>query len=562
MLKKVIIERFKSINELTLELGKINVLIGGNNAGKSSVLQAIQFSVSLAQTTTGQYARWKDDRLPTSIGPSELIYSPLRDVYALAQFGQLKEPVESAIKIDLIRENDSCEIIVRKGRNKNISVSLEGKVFGEILQNIDNPYSIIVPGLAGIPAFESYVTPSIVRKAAARGDSNSVFRNILKLLYENQGSRDQFQNDLKEIFSDVDISVYFDPNIDEHINVIIKDHLNPTFMPIDSAGTGVLQAVQILSYINLYKQKLLILDEPDSHLHPNNQKIIADLLKFISEERGIQILLSTHSRYLIESLMNNSSIFWIRNGKHISDVEDSELKALMEIGALNEGENLSNQNIRAIVLTEDKRSDLISPILEASNFHTDEIEIWPYEGCSNINVALALCNYIKKHSPNCKIVIHRDRDFMEEGELNEYKEKLENDDIYVFITEGNDLESYYYNESHIMKLYNKLDIQDVRNAINDVLNDRSEKIREKFINTIIDRKLKSGERPNSGEIANYCIQKMNEDQIKYAHGKIVLKGINAKLQEITGQSPSLIRMTEHLKNEYLEGIANDIWDNA
>ncbi len=200
--------------------------------------------------------------------------------------------------------------------------------------------------------------------------------------------------------------------------------------------------------------------------------------------------------------------------------------------------------------------------MEASNFNTDEIEIWPYEGCSNINVALALCNYIKKHSPNSKIIIHQDRDFMEENELNEYKEKLEDNDIYVFITDGNDLESYYYKEAHIMALYNQLELQDVRAVINDVLNDRSEKIREKFINTLIDRKLKNGERPNSGEIANHCIGKMHEDQLKYAHGKIVLKGINAKLQEITGQSPSLIRMTEHLKNEYLVGIANDIWGIA
>ena len=41
MLKKLTVERFKSIRNATLELGRVNILIGGNGAGKSNVLEAI-----------------------------------------------------------------------------------------------------------------------------------------------------------------------------------------------------------------------------------------------------------------------------------------------------------------------------------------------------------------------------------------------------------------------------------------------------------------------------------------------------------------------------------------
>lgn len=54
MLKSITIQKFKGIHEIDLQLGEINVLVGGNNAGKSSVLQAIQFAVSIAQTTSTQ----------------------------------------------------------------------------------------------------------------------------------------------------------------------------------------------------------------------------------------------------------------------------------------------------------------------------------------------------------------------------------------------------------------------------------------------------------------------------------------------------------------------------
>ena len=50
MIKQISIDRFKSIASATLKLDKINVLVGANNAGKSSVLQALQFTTSVAQT--------------------------------------------------------------------------------------------------------------------------------------------------------------------------------------------------------------------------------------------------------------------------------------------------------------------------------------------------------------------------------------------------------------------------------------------------------------------------------------------------------------------------------
>ena len=41
MIKKIQIENYKSIDTLEFELGRINVLIGENGAGKSNILEAI-----------------------------------------------------------------------------------------------------------------------------------------------------------------------------------------------------------------------------------------------------------------------------------------------------------------------------------------------------------------------------------------------------------------------------------------------------------------------------------------------------------------------------------------
>ncbi|MBP0634256.1 AAA family ATPase [Cupriavidus sp. AcVe19-6a] len=87
---QVVIERFKNLQSVDLNIHGLTLLVGGNNAGKSSVLQAIQFGASVAQTSAMQGGNWADDRLATSIGQSDLVYSPIKDVLSLGPNGRLR----------------------------------------------------------------------------------------------------------------------------------------------------------------------------------------------------------------------------------------------------------------------------------------------------------------------------------------------------------------------------------------------------------------------------------------------------------------------------------------
>lgn len=49
MIREIHVENFKSVEELTLELGRINVFIGENGCGKSNVLEAIAFASAAEQ---------------------------------------------------------------------------------------------------------------------------------------------------------------------------------------------------------------------------------------------------------------------------------------------------------------------------------------------------------------------------------------------------------------------------------------------------------------------------------------------------------------------------------
>src|SRR6267378_233304 len=49
MIRKVRVENYKSIPDLTLDLGRVTVLIGANGSGKSNILEAIALASAAAQ---------------------------------------------------------------------------------------------------------------------------------------------------------------------------------------------------------------------------------------------------------------------------------------------------------------------------------------------------------------------------------------------------------------------------------------------------------------------------------------------------------------------------------
>ena len=83
MLTGVTIKRFKAIEDLALPLDRLNLLIGGNNSGKTSILQGIQFAVAVVQTLRSLGAPWQRNKVSYSFASSQLVYLPLRDVAPL-----------------------------------------------------------------------------------------------------------------------------------------------------------------------------------------------------------------------------------------------------------------------------------------------------------------------------------------------------------------------------------------------------------------------------------------------------------------------------------------------
>ena len=98
---------------------------------------------------------------------------------SLALGGVLLEKLESAIKIVFtLTSGEQPAVSVRKGRNRNILVSVGNAIAAKELSSLEKPFSVFSPGLAGIAKTEHYVSDGVLLRMIARGDANLVLRNI------------------------------------------------------------------------------------------------------------------------------------------------------------------------------------------------------------------------------------------------------------------------------------------------------------------------------------------------------------------------------------------------
>ena len=104
MVKKLIVDRFKSIRTATIELGRVNLFIGGNGAGKSNILEALGVLSAAAYRGLGDSDL---ARKGVRITPPALMKSAFKN-YELPKTLQLAAELDGTVtyKINLTGKDD------------------------------------------------------------------------------------------------------------------------------------------------------------------------------------------------------------------------------------------------------------------------------------------------------------------------------------------------------------------------------------------------------------------------------------------------------------------------
>lgn len=586
------VKRFKQLNEFQLDLKDTTVLIGANNSGKSSALQALHFAVSVAQTAklVGEGVNWAKDKFQVSFNPTQLLYSPVADVLSLANGGQLQEPAESQIEIEIVcSDGAKCVVSVRRGRNRNIAVVVHGRALGERLMDLAKPFTIYAPGLAGIAKEERYLSPGLVRRIVARGDANLVLRNVLFMLKESEnaevikraalfdqgkisaedyvswrGQWKRFQLGMQQLFEGIEFEVKFDRDQDEHIEIFFTRPGNPR-LPIDAAGTSILQASQIVAYVTLFSPSVLILDEPDSHLHPSNQRALCNLILELATEHNFRALISTHSRHVLDAMRERASVLWVSKGEKVDFDSVSTASKLMELGALDSVDYFSGGSIRCLFATEDSAPDSIKALqslLSINGFKMHETDIRAYSGCTKIDSAKVLRSFLADRAAQVHFVFHRDRDYMADDAASKFETEIKGIGSFPFLTKHSDAEGYFINAEHLAHLNPGLSVsraQELIDKATDTTTDKSLKALTNIRFEVAQRERKGGKAPDAFAIADGARKDYESDPAKWRRGKPVVNILKQLLHQELGMTPNIIESSPYLINPDLQVISAAIW---
>jgi predicted ATPase len=545
---------FRRLKDAGAELEPLNVLVGGNNSGKSSLLQALHFANVVCQKA--QFGPPSGGVVSGSLAESHLDRCPAATIEAIS-YGQVLLRGGTLV-IDLGDEQgQTTTVSVTGGPARSLSVQAGPGPFLDGLRDPHSPFAIYVPGLAGVPASEPLRPPDGVAAAVARGDAGSVLRDVLYGLRGNQHDWDVFGALLRDIFPEVTLNVELNEK-DNTVRVLAE--VGGMHVPLEACGAGVLQAVQILSYATYYCPRLLLLDEPDAHLHPHNQRVIADLVSRLADEQPeLRVIIATHSRHLLDALRHGARVIWMRDGTPQKPGEAGFVSMLLELGALDEGDKLRDGRYDCLFLTEDRRPRVLKTLLEANGFDLSRTLVWPYGSSTQLEAAKAVARFVREYAKGTRVAVHRDRDYLTdeevEGELQGFKDAR----IPCFITDGVDVESHLLDADYLAARNPQRDLAWWQNALDTVTEETKGTSIAKFVAGRRASKRRAGQdATDDNALYAECQADCERDPVRYRHGKSVLKALRTRCQRETRQNLHE-DADSHLENEQLQKVAAIIW---
>jgi predicted ATPase len=145
------------------------------------------------------------------------------------------------------------------------------------------------------------------------GEENSSAKNIItsyidELIYEkdikSSHAYEQVQKTLNETLSSINLQVEF-LKLDKNKEIFFKNKYSEQIKLKDLSGGEKEMLTKVFPlFISPVKDSIILIDEPESSLHPNWQNEIIDLYYKIAVNNNNQFIVATHSPHIVSAVKN------------------------------------------------------------------------------------------------------------------------------------------------------------------------------------------------------------------------------------------------------------------
>ena len=319
MIRRVTIKNFKRFRKQEFELAESVVLAGPNNAGKSTLLQAValwKFVLDrwVAQRTGGRAV----ERSGVAIPRTDITAVPLREMNLLWEDRKVTGPrgmsgarrlIEIVVEGQTNGQTWACGLELQYNNPELIHArpqdakSLDREAIRAFPPTEAKELSIVhVPPLSGIEHDEPRRDRGMQDLLIGQGRPGDILRNLLLEVAESKEEKNwqALAGHIKDLFRIELIK----PNYSPAQPYIVCEYQEPGHTrPLDlsNAGSGTLQVILLLAFLYARPATVILLDEPDAHQHIILQRQVYDLIRKVAHERKGQVIVATHSEVILDS---------------------------------------------------------------------------------------------------------------------------------------------------------------------------------------------------------------------------------------------------------------------
>ncbi|MCW5922589.1 MAG: AAA family ATPase [Saprospiraceae bacterium] len=326
MIQRLTIKNFKKFEEVSFELGTPLVLVGPNNSGKTSLLQAITL-LDVGLRKIASQPRGGKQRTGIAINRRDLASIPIPTA-KLLWFQKNVRQHERENGGGLTKTKNILIEIVAEGfsQGKSWTVGLEfdyandESFYVRLLRKDEKgeerhslpPEALLtrvayLQPMSGLASQEDRLTRGSVDRKIGEGKTADVIRNICYQLLNPETSEylepeeafrkwDDTARILKQKFGlSIQAPVYYP----ESGLLEMKYTENGVEYDLTSAGRGFQQTLLLLCYLFAHPNSTILMDEPDAHLEVLRQREIYQLISDVANSQNSQLIIASHSEVVL-----------------------------------------------------------------------------------------------------------------------------------------------------------------------------------------------------------------------------------------------------------------------
>lgn len=308
LLHYIEIENFKRFGtKQRIELDHPAVLIGPNNCGKTSALQALTL---WAQAVKTWYDARKDstakERTSASLNRLNIVAIPVQRTRFFwhntkVRAGNQKIALVITVGVEYNGKVVPLTMNFRHDVDELVYCSPDPSVAGDLdlMQHAAKLKVELLYPMSGLETEEPLLQPGRIDVLLGQGQTAQVLRNLC-LIVHKQAPQDWLRiSDLIQRLFGITLQAPLETtrgSIElQYRQANVKENLD-----ISSSGRGLQQMLLIFAYLYSHKGSVLLVDEPDAHLEILRQKQIYVLLRDIASENKSQVVIVTHSEVILD----------------------------------------------------------------------------------------------------------------------------------------------------------------------------------------------------------------------------------------------------------------------